>query len=303
MIHVRNIWKRYGDTVAVQGVSFDVDEGEIFGLLGPNGAGKTTTMEMVEGLRTPDKGEITIDGLDSVRERQKVKQIIGIQLQATALFERLTVREILQLYASFYEQSQPIDDMLRLFHLEEKADDWVKNLSGGQKQRLAIGIAVIHNPKVAFLDEPTTGLDPQARRSLWEIIRMLKDSGKTVFLSTHYMEEAETLCDRVAIMDGGQVIALDTPDGLIRQLDSDSVIEFGSEEEGFNEALYALPGVKQIRNDKNFTIQLLTDDLQQTLQALIQFAGDRRMELNRLRTRTASLEDVFLHMTGKRLRD
>lgn len=289
--------------MAVHDVSFDVQEKEVFGLLGPNGAGKTTTMEMVEGLRAPDAGDIRIDGLNGIRERQKVKRIIGIQLQATALFEKLTVREILELYASFYDKTEPIDRILHRFNLEEKADDWVKNLSGGQKQRLAIGLAVIHDPKVLFLDEPTTGLDPQARRSLWDIIQSLKQAGKTIFLSTHYMEEAEALCDRIAIMDAGRIIALDTPSGLIRQLDSDSIIEFTSPKNPAEMPLEKLTEVKRVHKKESGDVQLLTDHLQRTLSELIVLAQAHGIELNNLRTRTATLEDVFLHLTGKRLRD
>lgn len=304
MIRVRHISKRYRDTVAVDDVSLDVREGEVFGLLGPNGAGKTTTMEMVEGLRQPDTGEIVIDGLDVVRERQRVKKVIGIQLQATALFERLTVREMLRLYASFYDETLPIQDILSLFHLEEKAEDWVKHLSGGQKQRLAIGLAVIHDPKVLFLDEPTTGLDPQARRGLWDIIHTLQQSGKTIVLSTHYMEEAEALCDRIAIMDAGKVIALDTPSGLIRRLDSDSVVEFVVPDGLDVSHFQSLAGVKRVKKvDDGKGVQLLTDVLQQTLKELIDLSEHGMFKITGLRTRTATLEDVFLHLTGKRLKD
>lgn len=304
MIRVRHISKRYRDTVAVDDVSLDVREGEVFGLLGPNGAGKTTTMEMVEGLRPPDTGEIVIDGLDVVRERQRVKKVIGIQLQATALFERLTVREMLRLYASFYGETQPTQDILSRFHLEEKAEDWVKHLSGGQKQRLAIGLAVIHDPKVLFLDEPTTGLDPQARRGLWDIIHTLQQSGKTIVLSTHYMEEAEALCDRIAIMDAGKVIALDTPSGLIRRLDSDSVVEFVVPDGLDVSRFQSLAGVKRVKKvDNGKGVQLLTDALQQTLKELIDLSEHGTFKINGLRTRTATLEDVFLHLTGKRLKD
>lgn len=304
MIRVRHISKRYRDTVAVDDVSLDVREGEVFGLLGPNGAGKTTTMEMVEGLRPPDTGEIVIDGLDVVRERQRVKKVIGIQLQATALFERLTVREMLRLYASFYGETQPTQDILSRFHLEEKAEDWVKHLSGGQKQRLAIGLAVIHDPKVLFLDEPTTGLDPQARRGLWDIIHTLQQSGKTIVLSTHYMEEAEALCDRIAIMDAGKVIALDTPSGLIRRLDSDSVVEFVVPDGLDVSRFQSLAGVKRVKKvDDGKGVQLLTDVLQQTLKELIDLSEHGTFKINGLRTRTATLEDVFLHLTGKRLKD
>jgi ABC-2 type transport system ATP-binding protein len=304
LIRVRHISKRYRDTVAVDDVSLDVREGEVFGLLGPNGAGKTTTMEMVEGLRPPDTGEIVIDGLDVVRERQRVKKVIGIQLQATALFERLTVREMLRLYASFYGETQPTQDILSRFHLEEKAEDWVKHLSGGQKQRLAIGLAVIHDPKVLFLDEPTTGLDPQARRGLWDIIHTLQQSGKTIVLSTHYMEEAEALCDRIAIMDAGKVIALDTPSGLIRRLDSDSVVEFVVPDGLDVSRFQSLAGVKRVKKvDDGKGVQLLTDALQQTLKELIDLSEHGTFKINGLRTRTATLEDVFLHLTGKRLKD
>lgn len=304
MIRVRHISKRYRDTVAVDDVSLDVREGEVFGLLGPNGAGKTTTMEMVEGLRPPDTGEIVIDGLDVVRERQRVKKVIGIQLQATALFERLTVREMLRLYASFYGETQPTQDILSRFHLEEKAEDWVKHLSGGQKQRLAIGLAVIHDPKVLFLDEPTTGLDPQARRGLWDIIHTLQQSGKTIVLSTHYMEEAEALCDRIAIMDAGKVIALDTPSGLIRRLDSDSVVEFVVPDGLDVSRFQSLAGVKRVKKvDDGKGVQLLTDALQQTLKELIDLSEHGMFKITGLRTRTATLEDVFLHLTGKRLKD
>lgn len=303
MIQVRRVSKRYGDLEAVQDVDFHVREGEIFGLLGPNGAGKTTTMEMVEGLRRPDSGEIVVDGLNGVRDRQALKQIIGIQLQATALFERLTVREIMRLYASFYERHQPIDSLLKQFNLQEKSDAWIKNLSGGQKQRLAIGLAVIHDPKVLFLDEPTTGLDPQARRGLWEIIQSLQQSGKTIFLSTHYMEEAETLCDRIAIMDEGRIVALDTPAGLIRQLDSESVIEFVLPRDLTANQLEQLSEVKRVRQGEGGEIELLTNHVQQALSALMSLAKTEGMKLSGLRTRTATLEDVFLHLTGKRLRD
>lgn len=302
MIHVRRLVKRYGGKPVVKGVSFQVSEGEVFGLLGPNGAGKTTTMEMIEGLRLPDDGEIWIDGIDGIRHRDRVKRVIGVQLQSTALFEHLTVRESLQLYASFYDRTQPLDALLESFDLEEKERTLVKHLSGGQRQRLAIALAVVHDPRVLFLDEPTTGLDPQARRSLWEIIRNLKEEGRTIFLSTHYMEEAEQLCDRVAIMDRGEIIALDTPAELIRGLASDSVVEFAAESAD-REVLQRLPGVKEVRRsgETQGAVLLLTDRLQDTLSGLMTWAGEAGVTLKDLRTRTATLEDVFLQRTGKRL--
>jgi ABC-2 type transport system ATP-binding protein len=218
MIDVNGLHKSYGTLHAVRGISFSVDKGEIFGLLGPNGAGKTTTIEMMEGLRSIDQGDVLIDQFSVKKEKKKIKQIIGIQLQSTSMFELLTVEETLKLYASFYKSSLPVQGILEQMNLVEKRKDFVKGLSGGQKQRLAIGLALIHDPMVVFLDEPTTGLDPQARRSLWEIIVQLKEQGKTILLSTHYMEEAHVLCDRLAIMDQGEMIALDTPDALIASL-------------------------------------------------------------------------------------
>ncbi len=218
MIEVQGLTKTYGQLKAVRGIDFFVNTGEIFGLLGPNGAGKTTSIEMMEGLREIDEGEVLINNHSVSKEKQKIKQIIGVQLQSTSLFELLTVEETLELYASFYNFSLPVEQILEQMNLVEKRKDFVKGLSGGQKQRLAIGLALIHDPKVVFLDEPTTGLDPQARRSLWDIIQDLKAKGKTILLSTHYMEEAHVLCDRLAIMDQGQIIALDTPDALIQSL-------------------------------------------------------------------------------------
>lgn len=300
MIRVRNLVKRYGGIRVVDGVGFDVAEGEVFGLLGPNGAGKTTTMEMIEGLRKPDSGEIQLFGVDGVREPDKMKEMIGVQLQSTALFDHLTAEESILLYGSFYRQMRPVDELLKAFDLEEKRKTLVKHLSGGQRQRLAIALAVVHDPRVIFLDEPTTGLDPKARRDLWRIILTLKDEGRTIFLSTHYMEEAEQLCDRVAIMNAGQVIDLDSPSGLIRQLASDSVIEFALEKKAMEVSLRQLRGVKEVRQDEGL-ILLLTNDLRGTLSELIRTADQEDLALSGLRTRTATLEDVFLERTGKRL--
>ncbi|MBN2909946.1 ABC transporter ATP-binding protein [Polycladomyces sp. WAk] len=301
MVEVRGLVKRYDGVAVVDGVTFNVKQGEIFGLLGPNGAGKTTTMEMIEGLRVPDEGEIRIAGLDAVRERDRVKHLIGLQLQSTALFGHMTVREMILLYSSFYPQARPVEELLTAFDLQEKRNTWVKHLSGGQKQRLAIALAVVHDPQVLFLDEPTTGLDPGARRALWDIILRLRDEGRTVFLSTHYMEEAEQLCDRVAIMHQGKIIALDTPAGLIRRLDVDSVVEFVWESELDPSPLAALGGVKEVRRSEDRSVMLLTERLPETLRDLITWSETGGVPLSGLRTRTATLEDVFLHYTGKRL--
>ncbi len=217
MLEVTNLTKRYGPLVAVDGVNFSVEEGEIFGILGPNGAGKTTTVEMIEGLRKPNAGSITLLGMDALRSRQEITELIGVQLQSTTLHARIWVFEALELFGSYYRRAIPAVQLLDELALTEKKDTFVERLSGGQRQRLALALALVNDPKVVFLDEPTTGLDPQARRNLWETITGLKERGKTVLLTTHYMEEAEELCRRVAIMDHGKIIALDTPDALIAQ--------------------------------------------------------------------------------------
>ncbi len=248
LIKVENLHKNYGSFEAVKGVSFEVYQNEVFGLLGPNGAGKTTTVEMMEGLRRISHGEIDIMGIDVRKQRAKLKEKIGVQLQSSAFFEELTVWETLDLFASFYHKKRDLRKIIQDFDLHEKEKTWVKNLSGGQRQRLSIGVAMVNDPEVIFLDEPTTGLDPQARRHTWEIVQKLKSEGKTVILTTHYMEEAEVLCDRVAIMDEGKIIEMGTPQKLI-----DSLLSKG-------------------------------------------FKKERVRQL-------ADLEDVFLDLTGKKLRE
>lgn len=300
MIEVTELKKAYGDLQAVDGVSFVVQEGEIFGLLGPNGAGKTTTIEMMEGLRDIDQGEVRIDEYSVTKEREKIRSIIGVQLQSTSLFDLLTVGEMLKLYGSFYNHSLSVEHILDQMNLEEKKNDYVKGLSGGQKQRLAIGLALIHDPKVIFLDEPTTGLDPQARRSLWDIVIQLKEQGKTILLSTHYMEEAHVLCDRLAIMDQGKIMALDTPDRLIASLEMESAIQFQWEEDLLPTT--NITGVTKITRIKD-QIVLYTENLQESLTALIRWADDADQTLYDLQTRRATLEDVFLQLTGRSLRE
>ena len=218
MIRVENLSRRFGDLKAVDGVTFEIRTGEIYGLLGPNGAGKTTTLEMIEGMRPIDEGSATIDGIDVRRDPREVKRRIGIQLQASAFFDELTLLELLDLFGRLYGHSVDAHARLNDVELTDKARSQVRTLSGGQKQRFSIASALVNDPRVLFLDEPTTGLDPQARRHLWALVRTLRDRGHTVVLTTHYMEEAEELCDRVAIMDGGRIIALDTPDALVAQL-------------------------------------------------------------------------------------
>ncbi|EKN65475.1 ABC transporter [Neobacillus bataviensis LMG 21833] len=302
IIQVMNLVKKYGDFTAVKGIEFQVQKGEVFGLLGPNGAGKTTALEMLVGLRKPDQGTAMVGGFDITREIKKVKEVIGVQLQSTSIFDLLTVEEILHLYASFYPKQVSISYLIEEMLLADKRKSRIKSLSGGQKQRLAIALALVHDPWIIFLDEPTTGLDPQARRTLWDIILLLKKKGKTIVLTTHYMDEAHVLCDRIAIMNQGELIALDTPSRLVKNLQSDSAVEFRFENESTEVNLHEIEGVKQVRMHKDVYV-LYTDDLQITLTSLIQMAADHQLKLVDLQTRTATLEDVFIHMTGRRLRE
>ena len=299
--------KRYGDTVAVAGLDLTIWPGEIFGILGPNGAGKTTTLEMLEGLRAPDSGVMRVAGFDPLTEPENVHRIIGVQLQSTALFDYLTCAEILALFAALYSaDASParVDDLLALVGLEEKRRSRINTLSGGQQQRLAIALALVNTPKIAFLDEPTTGLDPAARRTLWQTIRDIRDAGTTVVLTTHYMEEAEELCDRIAIMDRGRVVDCDTPRALIHDLGADATVR-ASVQGGslILDDLHRLEGVvdAQLRDhDGHHTLELRTTDAQATLVALLDLAGRRRVTLAGLSTSQASLEDVFLARTGHR---
>ena len=218
IIEVKNLVKTYNRRRVVKKISFSVQQGEIFGILGPNGAGKTTTLEMLEALREIDSGTAEIDGIDVAKNPSRVKEIIGIQLQSTSFYDKLNLREQLRMFASLYGEKVDADALLKKVQLTDKANSYIEQLSGGQKQRFAIASALVNNPKVLFLDEPTTGLDPQARRNLWDLIKIIRDNGVTIVLTTHYMDEAEVLCDRLAIMDGGQILTIDTPQNLIQQL-------------------------------------------------------------------------------------
>lgn len=218
MVEVKNLKKRYGDKQAVNGVSFEVKKGEIFGILGPNGAGKTTTLEMMEALRSIDEGVVVIDGIDVSKHSNEVKYLIGVQPQTPAFQDKTKLKEVVEMFAAAYGERVDVMEFLRDVDLEDKADSYVENLSGGQKQRLSITTALVHGPKVFFLDEPTTGLDPQARRHLWDLIKQVRDKGISVIMTTHYMDEAEILCDRIAVMDNGRIVAIDTPQNLIKQL-------------------------------------------------------------------------------------
>jgi ABC-2 type transport system ATP-binding protein len=299
--------KRYGGTTAVAGLDLVVWPGEIFGILGPNGAGKTTTLEMLEGLRAPDSGTMQVAGFDPVREPERVHQVIGVQLQTTALFDYLACAEILTLFASLYRaDASPsrVESLLALVGLEEKGGSRINTLSGGQQQRLAVALALVNTPRIVFLDEPTTGLDPAARRTVWQTVRDIRAAGATVVLTTHYMEEAEQLCDRIAIMDRGRVVACDTPRALIHDLGADATVRAVVEGGEFALArLEALTGVVsaevQARDDRD-TIALRTTDAQATLIDLLDLASRQNATLSGLNTAQATLEDVFLARTGHR---
>jgi ABC-2 type transport system ATP-binding protein len=304
-IEIIDLYKAYGATRAVDGLSFTVERGEIFGLLGPNGAGKTTTVEIAEGLRQPDRGSVRVLDLDVLREAAAVKRRIGVQLQTTSLYPRLTAREVLQLFASFYDGRQrPVDELIDLVNLGDKQNTLSKDLSGGQKQRLSVALALINQPELVFMDEPTTGLDPQARRSLWDNIRSIRADGATVLLTTHSMEEAEMLCDRVAVVDAGKIIAMDTPGNLIGQHFAETAVEFdvrgGLPPEG---TFRGLPGVTRpaVREGQHVTVY--TADTTATLAALLARGQAGPAQFDALHIRRATLEDVFLKLTGRRIRE
>ena len=294
--------KYYGKTKAVDGISLEVRESEIFGMLGPNGAGKSTTIEMLEGLRTADAGAIAILGLTQPHEARKIKNKIGIQLQTTALYPRLTVTEILDLFHTFYPGRQTLatDELIRLVDLDEKKDTRSKALSGGQKQRLSVALALVNDPDIVFLDEPTTGMDPQARRQLWEVISDLRRRGKTIVLTTHYMEEAQQLCDRVAIIDHGKIIETGSPDALIRRHFSEIAIQFQDGQDGGH--YDSLPGVARATAEDG-RITLYSTDVPRTMAALLEREIGANGMLRDLSVRSATLEDVFLKLTGRALRD
>jgi ABC-2 type transport system ATP-binding protein len=304
-IQCRDLRKTYdGKVEAVRGLSLEIQTGECFGLLGPNGAGKTTTIEILEGLLEPSSGDVSIFGYSWRENEREMREWLGISLQETRLGEKLTVRETVELFASFYREPRSSDEVLEEMQLMEKADSWVGKLSGGQKQRLAVATALVCNPKILFLDEPTTGLDPQSRRQLWDIIREFQRDGGTVLLTTHYMDEAERLCDRLAIVDHGQIIAEGTPADLIERLGGHHVVEFavsGNSDGATLEAWRGLPSVESVRSDDGLTA-LNVKEPHLTIPALLEAVERQGRALEHLTTRQASLEDVFVRLTGRHLR-
>ncbi len=301
IIQVEQLRKMYGATVAVEDVSFAVQPGEIFGILGPNGAGKTTTVESVIGLRKPDRGTVRVLGLDPQRERTVLAQRIGIQLQQANLADRMKVWEALDLFASFYNRTVPWQPLLEQWGLAEKRDTAFVNLSGGQKQRLFIALALLNDPEVVFLDELTTGLDPQARRNTWELVQEIRAQGKTVVLVTHFMDEAEALCDRLAIIDRGKVIALDRPADLVHSLGLDSRVIFESDAGVDLAGLRALPQAGEAtQNGRRVTVYGKGDGL---VSGVVKELEAQGVAFQNLRTEQPSLEDVFIHLTGRRMRE
>jgi ABC-2 type transport system ATP-binding protein len=301
-IEANRLRKSFRNVQAVRGLDLTIMRGEIFGLLGPNGAGKTTTLEMLEGLVRPDSGEIRILGMSWLEQGAAIRTRIGAQFQSTELDDHVKVREALEMFGSFYPSARTAADLLRLLHLEDKAEVYQRRLSGGQRQRLALGLALVNDPELVFLDEPTTGLDPQARQVLWDLVRQLKSDGRTVLLTTHYMEEAEVLCDRVGIMDQGQILQLGTPRELIAGLHQPSFAEI--------EFLGSAPDVRPFAErlglpveskEQSWSVPL--SDAKQDLQTVLACIDALNLPMQQLHVRRASLEDVFLQRTGRSLRD
>ena len=301
-LSVRNLHTRYGDFEAVRDVSFEVAEGEVFGLLGPNGAGKTSTVECIIGLRAADAGSISVCGIDAIAQPRQVKEHIGVALQSTALQDKITPREALNLFGSFYQKRHPASALLNRFSLNDKADDSFNALSGGQRQRLALALAFVNDPKVIFLDEPTTGLDPQSRRDLHSAILDLKRDGRTVLLTTHYIEEAHQLCDRIAIVDHGKVIAAGKPDELIASAQTTPRVSVRTGAPLELSRLRSIPGVEHAEVEGN-TARITTAQISQTVTELFRLLESQGIELLDLHIHRPSLEDVFIELTGEEVRD
>lgn len=301
---VRALRKTYGSVIAVDGLDLEIRTGECFGLLGPNGAGKTTTIEICEGLLAPDSGDVVVLGQTWERDRADLREKLGVQLQETQFAEKLTVRETVRLFRSFYHEGHAPDAVVSLVQLDEKKNARVNTLSGGQKQRLSIACALVGDPDLLFLDEPTTGLDPQSRRQLWDIVDRFRREGGTTLITTHYMDEAERLCDRVAIVDHGRIIALGTPRELIQSLGAEQVVEFALLDGGEPnaDALGQLAGVRSVRSaGGSWTLEV--DAAHEALPALLGYLDRSQLGLTELRTHSPTLDDVFVSLTGRTLRD
>jgi len=299
---VKELAKAYGNVRAVDRISFSIRRGTIFCFVGPNGAGKTTTMEIIEGLKKPDSGEILLFDMPLPRELARARQVMGIQLQTTSLFDRLKVGEIINLFRSFYMNPLPAEQVLAAVSLEGKTNQMVSELSGGQQQRIAVALALVNDPEILFLDEPTAGLDPQARREVWKLIRSIKQRGKTVFLTTHYMDEAEKLSDEVAIIDGGKIIAHDTPRNLVSKLNKDNVIEFNAGP-NVNEETFSRLRASTAITIVGGNVVLYTADVKESMVELLSLSREHGLELKDMQFRSPSLEDVFIELTGRMLRE
>lgn len=299
VIELRDVIKRYGNITAVDKVSFEVYEGEIFGLLGPNGAGKTTTIEMVEGLRSPDSGNIIVFGKNPAKGGEDFRELVGVQLQDTAVYPKAKVLEVFSLFSSFYDNPISPSKMLERMDLSHRAHSFYKDLSGGEKQKVAIGIALISQPRVLFLDELTTGLDPRSRRDMWNFIQKFREEGKTIFLTTHYMDEAEILCDRVGIIDRGKIIAMNSPQALIESINAENAISFAMEGMDKNE-IESIKGVKKIEEIKERYI-LYGKNVNSILKSLTSLADKNGIELKNLQIKEPNLDDVFITLTGRKL--
>ena len=303
VIGVESLTKRYGDLVAVDDISFSVRQGEVFGILGPNGAGKTTTLECIEGLLTPTAGSISVLGMDIADDAERIKRRIGVQLQASAYFDYLTLREILDLFALIYRSSASPDGLLAAVGLEDKADTTVAKLSGGQQQRFTIAATLVNDPELIFLDEPTAGLDPNARRDLWDFVQTANRQGRTIVITTHYMEEAEFLCDRIAIMDLGKIVALATPADLIHSLPTPYRISVGLDDGHHTDGLDSLASVSEVLSDRDGNTVLHSSDSAATIPALMEWVSSTGARITRLEVTPANLEDVFLSLTGRGLEE
>lgn len=303
VIRVENLTKKFGSLIAVNNISFDVSKGEIFGILGPNGAGKTTCLEIIEGIQKPTSGKTYVLDLDTHEHLERVKAKIGVQLQASSYFDNLNLKEILELFGSFYGLKVDAEKLLAIVGLTDKKKSLVRQLSGGQKQRFSICATLVNDPEIVFLDEPTTGLDPQARHNIWDFIRRINERGKTIVLTTHYMEEAQILCDRVAIMDLGKIAAMDTPVNLIHNLKASSVINFSTDCEVCQENIREIPGVFEVNKGPNHSYSLKVSSGAEILPKIIALAAKKKFIIKDEEVLHANLEDVFLELTGRKLRE